>query len=108
MGCGRSQICYYPQDVRVQKELTFKEAIEKCLRPEVQAQKGCHVLCQQEQPRASAIKKAVVSVENEKEADSRPFRGDELRAERRGNISEQPLLLRNLAGRSQPGLSFRD
>lgn len=60
------------------------------------------MLSQQEQPHASAIKKAAVSVENEKEADTRPFRGDELRAERRGNCSEQSLLLRNLAGRSQP------
>lgn len=92
----------------MRKKQTCKEAIEKCFRAEVQAQKGCSVLSLQEQPHASAIKKAVVSMQSEKEADTRPLGGEELRAERRGNCSEQSLLFRNLAGRSQPGVAFRD
>lgn len=44
------------------------------LRPEVQAQQCFSVRLQPEQPHFSAVKKAVVSVENEKEADSRSFR----------------------------------
>lgn len=86
----------------MRKKQTCKEAIEKCFRAEVQAQKGCSVLSLQEQPHASAIKKAVVSMQSEKEADTRPFGGDELRAERRETALSSPCSL----GTWQGGVSL--
>ena len=44
------------------------------LQTKVQAQERCSVLSQQEQPHVRAIKKAIVLMENEKEADTRTFR----------------------------------
>lgn len=57
----------------MQRKQTCKEAIKKCFRSEVQAQESSSVLSKQEQPHVNAIKKAVVSVENEKEAETRSF-----------------------------------
>lgn len=57
----------------MQRKQTCKEAMEKCFRSEFQAQESSSVVSQQEQPHVSAIKKAVVSVENEKEAEIRSF-----------------------------------
>lgn len=75
MGRGRGQSLHSDHTGCVSAEDTYMGGSHReMLRPEVQAQQCFSVRLQPEQPHFSAIKKAVVSVENEKEADSRSFR----------------------------------